>query len=223
MADDTCDNAPDVPLDRFALAVLGSWSGPIRGLFSEGYTITLLEDLGVPIARGFEGSTCNAGLLLGGPELKISIEPGKHLDLVYDSVKKNKQVVPVEFKSVTTSFTKGLTGYQVVPRPNQLRYAQIMIIEYLGCPSVRVLVPKRLFSYLLSNSSSLSTWVTNFASPIPSGLASCIVRVKDLSAALQNIRECAQDDTKPYRNPTTNVKFPPKMFEAADAQKVLFY
>ena len=63
--------------------------------------------------------------------------------------------------------------------------------------------------------------VTAYASPSPSLLACCAVRLENLPEALQNIRDSVKDQSKEYVNPTTLAKFPAGMFKAVKAQQVM--
>lgn len=131
-------------------------------------------------------------------------------------------MVPIDLKTVTATFATGAkVSSDIQITKAQLEHAQLLVVDYPRAPSMRVLIPRPLFGFMQSVHCHTSSWITDFASPIPSGLASCIVQLKDLQQASANISACAQDKTLPYRNPATQVTFPAGMFNAVDAKAVL--
>lgn len=194
-------------------ALLQSWNPTIRGLYNEGFTLTLLEDNDVPIVRGLEGSPCNAALLID------DVAQGEtRIGLTYRCLDNNISVIPFDLQSVTTSLgNKNRPRTSLQATGGQKHHVQFLLVTFEACPLVRALIPQPLFEV----PNVPTSWFTAYASTVPSIIANCIVRCEDLPEALRNVRDCVNDPEKNYVNPTTLVEFPAGIFQKVASRCVL--
>jgi hypothetical protein len=201
--------------EEFVRAAITLFSNTNSGLYSEGLTLRLLEDAGVPIVRGEESAVCDAALLLD----KSKCGKSSMLGTLYDSVDENIDVIPFDLKKKSMTLrSDGSVQWLINSRLEQRKATQFFLVEISGSPNVRILIPSVIREAIQANQLNP---MSAYASKIPPGFLSCVVHCRDLDEAFKRVAECVVDPGKVYINPTTQAEFEAGMFRTIPARNSL--
>lgn len=199
---------------EFGRAALKFFSNPIFGLYSEGVTLTLLEDNGIRIIRSQIKAPCHAAILLDDFDCGDT-----RLSRLYRCTDDNVHVIPFDTERIGLNYhsRQGTLEFDSIVSKSQQKLAQFILIEVAECPLIRLIVPRPLFHATLSNLTPLIA----YASRIPSAFSGRVVKCHHLPKAFNRILEYVKDPTKTYINPTTHTSFPRGMLGSIGACDVL--
>jgi hypothetical protein len=200
--------------EEFVRAAMKLFSNTNSGLYSEGLTLRLLEDAGVPIVRGEESAVCDAAILLDKSKCGKS-----SLGNLYESVDENIDVIPFDLKKKSMTLrSDGSVQWLINSRLEQKKVTQFFLIEISGSHNVRILIPSVIQEAIQANQLDP---MSAYASKIPPGFLSCVVHCRDLAEAFKRVAECVVDPGKVYINPTTQAEFEAGMFRTIPARDSL--
>jgi hypothetical protein len=148
--------------EEFGRAEIKLFSNPNSGLHSEGLTLRLLEDNGVPIVRGEESGVCNAAILLHKSKCEKNL-----LGTLYESIGQNIVVIPFDLKKKSmTLCSDGSAQLLINFRLKQRKVTQFFLVEISGSHNVRILIPNMIREAIQANQLYL---MSTYASKIPPG------------------------------------------------------